>query len=324
MRGNDMYPFIDMHCDTLHLTAKGGTDALRKNDGMLDFERMNAAGQMAQFFAIFFPPKKWIKHSDEDLYITLRDNYRAALSANSDIILPALCAGDIEKNYSQGKMSAVLTIEDGRIVDGKIENLIRLHTDGVRAVALTWNGENCFGYPNSDNREEMVLGLKPFGLEAVEIMNELGVLIDVSHLSDGGFWDVAKVSKKPFIATHSNARALCPHRRNLTDEMLKTLADCGGVTGLNFCADFLPKDLASPESTAKLLADHAMHIMNVGGEDVIALGSDFDGIDKNVEVCEPTKMHLIFDELQKRGVTSRQLEKLASKNILRVMHDSIG
>ena len=318
-----MYPFIDMHCDTLHLTAKGSADALRRNDGMLDFERMKAAGQMAQFFAIFFPPKKWIKHSDEDLYITLRNKYLAALSANSDIILPALSGSDIEKNHAQGKMSAVLTIEDGRIVDGKIENLTRLHADGVRAIALTWNGENCFGYPNSDNGEEMALGLKPFGFEAVEIMNELGILVDVSHLSDGGFWDVAKTSKKPFIATHSNARTLCPHQRNLTDTTIKTLADCGGVTGLNFCADFLPQDLAAPESTAKLLADHALHILNVGGEDVLALGSDFDGIDRDVEVCEPTQMHLIFDELQKRGVTSRQLEKLASKNILRVMHDAI-
>jgi len=319
-----MFPFIDMHCDTLHLTAEGGAQALVKNEGMLDFERMKIAGQMAQFFAVFFPPKKWIKHSDEDLYTTLRDNYRTALSANSGIIAPALCAGDIERNYAEGKMSAVLTIEDGRIVDGKIENLVRLHSDGVRVIALTWNGENCFGYPNSDDSEQMALGLKPFGFEAVEAMNELGIIVDVSHLSDGGFRDVARVSKKPFIATHSNARSLCPHRRNLTDDMIRTLADAGGVTGLNFCADFLPADLSAPESTAKLLADHALHIMNIGGEDVLALGSDFDGIDRNVEVCDPTKMHLIFDELQNRGVTPRQLEKLASGNILRVMRDAIG
>jgi len=319
-----MFPFIDMHCDTLHLTAEGGAQALVKNEGMLDFERMKIAGQMAQFFAVFFPPKKWIKHSDEDLYTTLRDNYRTALSANSGIIAPALCAGDIERNYAEGKMSAVLTIEDGRIVDGKIENLVRLHSDGVRVIALTWNGENCFGYPNSDDSEQMALGLKPFGFEAVEAMNELGIIVDVSHLSDGGFYDIASVSKKPFIATHSNARSLCPHRRNLTDDMIRTLADAGGVTGLNFCADFLPADLSTPESTAKLLADHALHIMNTGGEEVLALGSDFDGIDRNVEVCDPTKMHLIFDELQKRGVTPRQLEKLACGNILRVMRDAIG
>lgn len=319
-----MFPFIDMHCDTLHLTAEGGAQALVKNEGMLDFERMKNAGQMAQFFAVFFPPKKWIKHSDEDLYTTLRDNYRAALDANSNIILPAFSGSDIERNYAEGKMSAILTIEDGRIVEGKIENLVRLHGDGVRAIALTWNGENCFGYPNSDDSEKMAFGLKPFGLEAVEVMNELGILVDVSHLSDGGFRDVARVSKKPFIATHSNARALCPHRRNLTDDMIRTLADAGGVTGLNFCADFLPKDLSVPESTAKLLADHALHIMNIGGEDVLALGSDFDGIDRYVEVCDPTKMHLIFDELQKRGVTARQIEKLASGNVLRVMHDAIG
>ena len=316
--------FIDMHCDTLHLTLEGGAQALYQNGGMLDISRMKAAGQLAQFFAIFFPPEKWMKQSDEELYTALRDNLRAAIAAHGDIIAPALSGSDIGKNRAEGKMSAVLTIEDGRIVNGKIENLIRLHSDGVRAIALTWNGENCFGYPNSDDREKMALGLKPFGFEAIEVMNELGILIDVSHLSDGGFYDIARTSKKPFIATHSNARTLCPHRRNLTDDMIKTLADCGGVTGLNFCADFLPADLSKPESTARLLAQHAKHILNIGGEDVLALGSDFDGIDTNVEVCEPAKMQLIFDALAKCGFTARQIDKLAGENILRVMRDAIG
>lgn len=133
----------------------------------------------------------------------------------------------------------MLTVEDGRMVNGSFDRLEQLAKTGVRAIALTWNFENCFGAPNSRDPKIMSKGLSAFGKEAIEAMNELGILVDVSHLSDGGFYDVAKISKKPFVATHSDCRALAAHPRNLTDDMIRLLAQKGGVSGINFAPAFL-------------------------------------------------------------------------------------
>ena len=136
---------------------------------------------------------------------------------------------------------ALLTVEEGGVLNGNRNRLEELYQRGVRLITLTWNYENCIGYPNSRNAQEMQKGLKSFGKQMVEEMNERGMLVDVSHLSDGGFWDCIRLSKKPIIASHSNARALCAHPRNLSDEMLCALGECGGVVGLNFLSAVFTK-----------------------------------------------------------------------------------
>ncbi len=323
--------FIDLHCDTLmHTVGREEPLSLLRNDQTsIDFERMEEGGALAQFFAVFLPTEEMFLENvgeviDDDLYInTLVDTLKREIGENSTMISLAHNHHDIIQNEKKGRMSAILTIEDGRSVQGSLEKLRSYYDIGIRLISLTWNFENCFGYPNSDDRNIMEKGLKEFGREAVEYMNQLGMIVDVSHLSDGGFADVAKISKKPFVASHSNSREISPHKRNLTDQMIRVLGEKGGVAGINFAPHFLQPDTTTDRSTVQLMVRHLNHMKNVGGEDVVALGSDFDGIGGELEVDSIHKMPMIFDALEKAGWTTGQIEKLAYKNTLRVIKESM-
>ncbi len=318
-----MIPYLDLHCDTLELGfLKKKEDIYEVPEGMLDIRRMKEAGMYGQFFAMFFPPqsREWMPE-DEVYYQSLKNLFYHSLDKHQDCIAFAGSAAEAEKNFQEGKLSAFLTIEDGRHVQGKLSNIQRFYQDGVRLISLTWNYENCFGAPNSRDRAMMERGLTSFGCEAVRYMNELGMLIDVSHLSDGGFYDAVRLSKKPLVASHSNARALCPHPRNLTDDMIQKLAEIGGVAGVNFYGAFLQKDAKTEESTLAGLVAHIKHMVKQGGEDFVALGTDFDGISGSLEIGTPSEMAKLFDQLEKEGFSIRQIEKLAYKNALRLIRD---
>jgi len=329
--------FIDMHCDTLmyaargmHSTEGGMSDLLKIPSAMLDIQRMRKSGISTEFFAIFFPPKENglivagdDRYTDEQYFDLLFKCYKNTMELGKDYIAEAMNAADILKNEAAGKMSGILTFEDGRIIDGSLDKMKHYYDKGLRLISLTWNEENCFGFPNADDPVLMAKGLKPFGKEAVQYMNDLGVLIDVSHLSDGGFWDVAEISKKPFIASHSNCRSLSPHRRNLTDEMIKKMAEAGGVSGINFAPQFLNTDITSKDSTLELLSLHLRKMIDLGGEGFPALGSDFDGTSGNLDVDCVTKMSLIFDRLKQDGVSERVIEKIAYDNAFRVIKETM-
>ncbi|MCD8347926.1 MAG: dipeptidase [Lachnospiraceae bacterium] len=298
---------------------RSSSSALRPEQNVCHWQMATAAD-----YAGFSESVSYGADVEEKLWKILTQNLRREVSEHSDIIAMARTASEIEENFRAGKMSAVLTIEDGRMVNGNMERLIALREEGVCAIALTWNFANCFGSPNSKDPAVMNTGLTSFGKEAVEVMNDIGILIDVSHLSDGGFWDVVKLSKKPFVATHSNCRAISPHQRNLTDEMIRVLAQRGGVSGLNFSPDFLSPDLTNQVTRVELLADHVMHFIKIGGEDCVGLGTDFDGIEGSFEIGYPAQMYLLFEELSRRGLSQRQLDKIKSGNVLRVMREGIG
>lgn len=323
--------FIDLHCDTLmHTVGREEPLSLLKNhQTSIDFERMKEGGSLAQFFAVFLPTEEMFLENigeviDDDLYInTLVDTLKREVGENSTMIALAHNHEEILKNEKEGRMSAILTIEDGRSVHGSLDKLRLYYDIGIRLISLTWNFENCFGYPNSDDRNIMEKGLKEFGGEAVEYMNQLGMIVDVSHLSDGGFFDVAKISKKPFVASHSNVRAISPHKRNLTDQMIRILGEKGGVAGINFAPHFLQPDTSTDRSTIELMVRHLNHMKNVGGEDVVALGSDFDGILGDLEVDSINKVPMIFDALRRDGWSQGQIEKLAYKNTLRVIKEAM-
>lgn len=321
-----MVPYLDLHCDTLELGfLKKKEDIFDLPEGMLDINRMKAAGMYGQFFAVFFPPqeREWMPE-DEVYYQALKKLFYTSLDRHKDCISYAGSGKEAEKNFKEGKMSAFLTIEDGRHVEGKLANLERFYQDGVRLISLTWNYENCFGFPNSREQRIMEKGLTPFGKEAILYMNDLGMLIDVSHLSDGGFYDVIHLSKKPIVASHSNARALSPHPRNLTDDMIRKIAEVGGVAGVNFYGAFLQPDAKSEKSTIEALAAHIMYMNNLGGEDFIALGTDFDGISGEMEINSPLYMEKLFTELKRKGMSERKIEKLAYKNVVRVLYEVLG
>lgn len=312
---------IDMHCDTFWLMMRNQEAGLRKNDLCIDIEKMKAAGSMAQFFASF------IHMSEFEGENAVEDAYRHALemiSFGKEALLQCSENISIARNYDElinnrdsGKMSAVLTLEEGGILNGKMEYLEELYRQGIRLITLTWNHENCIGFPNSRESELMKQGLKPFGMEVVGRMNELGMMIDVSHLSDGGFRDVIEHSKRPIVASHSNARALCNHPRNLTDEMLKALAEKGGVAGVNFYPYFLREH---GKATVQDIAEHLWYMYQVGGEDVVAFGTDFDGFDEGeLDIKHMGEMHYVYDVIRKRGFTERQMDKILNGNIVRVL-----
>lgn len=165
----------------------------------------------------------------------------------------------------------------------------------------------------------MKSGLKPFGFEVIERMNELGMVIDVSHLSDGGFWDVIRTSKTPIVASHSNARSLCNHPRNLTDEMIKALAEKGGVASVNFYPYFLhPSGKAGIEE----IICHVNHLVNIGGIESVAIGTDFDGFDDGeLKLTHVRQMEQLWNALKKSGFSEFQIDKIWSGNALRVIKE---
>lgn len=324
--------FVDMHCDSLSillLTDAENADLYHAKATMVDMERMKNGGQLAQFFAVFLPAPGMLEQfglppiSDEEYIQTLRGYLLKNVEAHSNLIQMAYNADDLLSNREAGKMSAILSMEDGRAVDGKLENVKRFYDMGFRAISLTWNMPNCFGAPNSTDPEIMRMGLTRFGKEAVAYMQELGVLVDVSHLSEGGFYDAAEICKKPFVATHSNSRALCPHSRNLTDDQLRVLGDAGGVAGLNFGPEFLNRDIQCKDSTAELIARHARHMADAGGVECVGLGSDFDGIEGNLEISDCAKVCLLEDALKKEGFSSSEIEKIFYQNVIRVMREAL-
>lgn len=314
--------YIDLHCDTLAKAFIEGKQSVSKMpEDMVDVERLHRADMLAQFFAIFLLPEKEMQQglSDEEYIETLVGILHNTIEENPEKIALARNVEELERNQKQGKVSAFLTIEDGRSVDGKLERLEKYYDFGIRLISLTWNYENCFGAPNSTNEEVMKKGLTPFGKEAVRRMEELGILVDVSHLSDGGFYDVADICRKPFVASHSNCRAVANQPRNLTDEMIKILAEQGGMAGINFFGMFLN---GSQESRICDMVSHINHLVKYGGEDIVAIGSDFDGISgERFEVGSPLQMERLFAALQKEGYSERQMEKFAYGNALRVMKE---
>lgn len=357
---------IDMHCDTvsrlLELQDEGKTEGLRENSGHLDLLRMGQGGYLLQNFALFVQLNR-----DGDPWervCRLYELYSRELEKDSDLIAPVLRFSDIRKNEAEGKLSAMLTVEEGAVCGGDIEKLRRLYDMGVRMLTLTWNFPNELGWPNfqrelgrkareerkrfadcSSAAEEYEIlkgraqkafeayfhtpdtenGLTEKGREFVAEMEELGMIPDVSHLSDAGFYDVLETTKKPFVASHSDARAVCSCVRNLTDDMIRKLAERGGVMGLNYCADFLEEVPVGAENpgTIEAIVRHAKHIVEVGGIEVLGLGSDFDGIDTHGELPGAQSMERLWEALRLSGFSEGQLDKIFWGNVLRVYGDTL-
>ncbi|WP_270506530.1 dipeptidase [Paraclostridium sordellii] len=308
--------FIDLHCDTIDRLLVDKTDnKLNKNLHCVDIEKLIKGECLVQTFALYVDIDE---HTDPYLHcMNMAKKFHEEIKSNSDLINLATNYKQIIENEKNNKISALLAIEEGAVLEGDINKLIEFYNLGVRMITLTWNHENEIGYPHV-RPEFKEKGLKSFGLEVVEKMNELGMIVDVSHLSDLGFYDVARISKKPFIATHSNARFITNHSRNLTDDMIKVLANKGGVTGINFCSAFIGNtSMAMIDDMVK----HIKHIKNVGGIESIALGSDFDGIDCPVEIKDVSEMGKLAIKLEQEGFTIDEIEKIYYKNALRVIKD---
>ena len=308
--------FIDLHCDTIDRLLEVKDDSrLLKNNHTVDLEKLKKGNCLAQTFALYVDMAD--HKSPYERCMQMANKFHEEIKLNNNTIRLATNYDEILKNEQNGKLTALLAIEEGGVLEGKIENLQKFYDLGVRMITLTWNHENEIGYPH--NRPEFnQKGLKDFGVDIVYKMNDLGIIVDVSHLSDAGFYDVARLSKKPFIATHSNARSIKNHSRNLTDDMIRVLANSGGIMGINFCSAFLGE---SKTSTIKDMIKHIKHMKNIGGIDIVALGSDFDGIDCEVEIANVSEMGKLAIELEKEGFTTDEIEKIYYKNALRVIKE---
>ena len=324
---------FDLHCDTLYELWKrkksGLSASLRESDLAVDEKKLFRGGYTAQCFAA------WVTEKCENPYgacLEMIDIFCSEVG-KSYLLAPVCCYSDIEKNRNEGKISAILSLEDTAAIGTDMERLYTLYERGVRMIGLVWNYPNGVGYPNLNNnipKNEFTNrtpnekdGLTAFGCELIREMNRLGVVIDVSHLSDAGFYEVARISNKPFLASHSNSRAVCPHVRNLSDAMLKVLAECGGAVGINYCAAFRDSDTDRGNKTAECAIRHIKHIGGLIGCDHIALGSDFDGIPKGTEIDSADGMPKLVRALEKCGFSENEIEKITYKNALRVFRENL-
>lgn len=321
---------VDMHCDTIseiwESQRANKPQQLYQNSLHVDIQKMQKAGYLLQNFALYIDLQKGLDpfvHVLELIHV-----FQDEIQKNEKYIRLAKTYDEIIANNQEGKISALMTIEEGECCKGEIKNLETLYDLGARMMTLTWNYPNALGSPNILLKDAVVsaggfyrfdssVGLTEKGFLFVERMEELGMIIDVSHLSDAGFWDVAKHTKKPFVASHSNARALCGHARNLTDDMIRAIADKGGVIGLNCYGCFL-NAINDDRSYVAKMVEHARHILNVGGRECLGLGTDFDGIKGTLEMQDCSQMYKLVREFERQQFTDSEIENVLFRNVLRV------
>lgn len=325
--------YIDLHCDTL--TELRGAETLENNSGHLKLKDIK--GNVLVLCCSMFIPTGIIGGSAEGELMSESErrqkieaeceriyaNYDRELRENANCLRKVMSKSDIKKCEEDNKTGILLTIEDGGVLFGSSERLIKMYKQGVRLITLTWNHKNEIGYPNSADSDIMARGLTNKGHILVEQMADMGIIVDVSHLSDGGFFDVADIMYKKgkmFVASHSNARKIAPHPRNMSDEMIKKISECGGVIGLNLAPHFL-RSCEPPDGLSRIddIVKHAHHIKNVGGADVLAIGSDFDGIEGTLEIKCPQDFEKLWQALNKAGFTENELEKMWQLNAKRVL-----
>ncbi len=310
----------DLHCDTMLDIVRNQDYHLRKSKSHIDCEKLKKGQYVLQNFAIFTNLGK--NEANFNFASFMIDKYYSELEENKDVISPAFTYSDIENNMAAGKVSAVLTIEEGAVCEGNVEKLKSLYEKGVRMMTFTWNYKNCLGSPNSLEDEKAIVnldfGLTEKGFEILDAMETFGIVPDVSHLSDKGFFDVAYKSNKPFVASHSNAREICPHPRNLTDDMIKTIGERNGIIGLNYCNSFLSKNYTPGKGIdIEAFIPHIKHIINIGGENCLGLGTDFDGIDNPpIQIPDSSKQQELFLLLKNNGFNDSLIEKICYKNVL--------
>ena len=264
---------IDMHCDTLLDVMAGRRSLLERSErGQIDLPRLQEGGVTAQLFALFVPDAH-ATHTATQFALRALDHLYQAIEGSEDRLRLARAAQDIEAAHQAGQVAAIVGMEGAEPLDGSLELLHIFHRLGLRVLGLTWNRRNAA----ADGLDFARTGgrLTPFGVSLVERCNTLGIVLDVAHLAPAGVQEVLELSTQPVIASHANARALCDHPRNLTDQQLQAIAERGGVIGVTTVPQFLTAD--PEQATLDRLLDHIDHMVRALGPDHVALGSDFDG-----------------------------------------------
>ncbi len=302
---------FDGHCDTILRCYEKGRH-IADSDGHLNLNKLKTFTSYAQFFAIFGDSSAYHGKSLYTVFQAQHTLFQKELAANEDAV--AFCTGatQCEEAWRAGKVAAFLSVEGAELLDCDIAKLHLAHQLGVRAVNLTWNNPNVLSGTNAQDTDR---GLSEVGRRFVREMNRLGMLVDVSHLSDPGFWDVVRITDSPIIASHSDSRACHFHPRNLTDDQFTAIMDRQGVVGLNLCVEFL-----GPNPTVDTVVRHLEHFLALGGENAVALGGDWDGIRQlPTGMTNVTGWELLYHRLEDLGYGPELLDKLFYKNLMRVV-----
>ena len=307
----------DCHCDTLtELYNKNAS--LYENEQHFDIKRQIALGGGLQFCAIYVPTEVFRYQGGLRYTLCLLDKYNQEikkLHENGIDVLQVRTAEDAG-NVLKHKAATLLAIEEGGAIDGSLEALRCLYELGVRAITLTWSNRNDIA--DGINEEATGSGLTLFGKQVVAEMNRLGMLVDVSHISTAVFWSVIETSTKPIIATHSNAKSLCSHPRNLNDEQIKALAQNGGLAGITFAGQFLEEDWrnACIESVYK----HIDYMLNlIGNDDHIGFGSDFDGISHPPYNIQGVQDYKPLIEYLSKYYSDETINKITHQNVINLL-----
>lgn len=305
---------IDLHCDTImQLLDHPDSGDLYRNTWKIDIEKLQKAHSKVQDFALFVNLGK--TNDPYGRYEEMRNLCTTQIHLYGEHIQHVLSYQDVESVYESGKIGALMSIEEGGVLGGDLDKLKQAYQDGVRLITLTWNYPNGLGEPHCGEQHKK---LTPKGIEFVEAMQDLGIIVDCSHLNDAGTEQLGDILDVPFIASHSNAREVTAHTRNLPDNLIKLIANKGGVIGLNFAQSFLG---TSPVSRIEDIVKHGLYLINKGGEDVVALGTDFDGIKPNTEIKDASEMYRLYDAFKEAGLSVEQCEKLFWKNADRLLKE---
>ena len=305
---------IDLHCDTImQLLDHPDSGDLYRNTWKIDIEKLQKAHSKVQDFALFI--NLGDTNDPYGRYEEMRNLCTTQIHLYGEHIQHVLSYQDVESVYKSGKIGALMSIEEGGVLGGDLDKLKQAYQDGVRLITLTWNYPNSLGEPHCGEQHKK---LTPKGIEFVEAMQDLGIIVDCSHLNDAGTEQLGDILDVPFIASHSNAREVTAHTRNLPDNLIKLIANKGGVIGLNFAQSFLG---TSPVSRIEDIVKHGLYLINKGGEDVVALGTDFDGIKPNTEIKDASEMYRLYDAFKEAGLSVDQCEKLFWKNADRLLKE---
>lgn len=348
-------PIFDGHNDTvLHLALKSpGTEEefFTGREGHIDLAKAEAGGLAGGMFAMFVPTKSWsmerrwrevgpegpVKRKGFDVPMARRVQQPVALNAVMAMMaglfrLQRLSKGRLKvvtshrqltSAMSRGVLAAVMHMEGAEAIKGDLDALGVLYEAGLRSLGLVWSRPNAFGHGvpfNFPDVPDIGPGLTPAGRDLVRLCNELGIVVDLSHLNEQGFWDVVALSQAPIVASHSGVWKLCRSPRNLTDDQLKAIGDSGGIVGVNFARAFLRKDgQADKRTTVHEIVKHVEYVAEKVGVDHVGLGSDFDGTKVPQDMKDASGLPILVDALRERGFKGKELDKIAHGNWLRVL-----
>ncbi len=351
-------PVFDGHNDTLlHLALKSpGTeeDFLTGREGHIDLPKAKAGGLAGGLFAMFVPSTKWKKDirwrelgpdgpkksKGWDVPIAGRVAQPTALNSVMAMVaslfrLQKLSKGQVKvvtthrqltSAMDGSRLAAVMHLEGVEAIKTDLNALGVLYEAGLRSLGPVWSRPNAFGYGvpfNFPDTPDIGPGLTAAGKELVNLCNQLGVLVDLSHLNEKGFWDVVSLSDAPIVASHSGAWSLCRSPRNLTDDQLRAIGDSGGIVGVNFARSFLRRDgLGDRRTSVTEIAKHVEYIADKIGVDHVGFGSDFDGTQVPQDMKDASGLPKLLDALKERGTKGVALRKIASGNWLRVLKET--